>query len=214
MSILASDILGNCKQTLNDPAGKYWDTPSFPNELLGYLNQYCNMAVGYKPDLATDRFVMNLAPGINQVLPASYMQILDVDFAGNGQAVFLRTFDQLKHSKFANLASVGPVQNVNYAAADPRDPKRFYVWPAAVGGSGCTLQVRAAKYITFMTASSDTYPIGQESQDSAYWYVLALAFRKTCDRQDLDRAAECYKNAMAFFPARTQGQLGEAPRED
>lgn len=212
--MLAQEILGNCELTLGDPNGVYWNTASNPLELLGYLNQYCRWAVGLKPDLRTLRTVINLAPGINQAIPSDGEQFMDADFAGNGQAVFIRQFEELKHSKFANMASATEAENVTTVCADPRDPRRFYVWPPSTGASGSTLQIRYAQYITAMTSSGDTYPLGDETADSAYWYVLGLAFRKTCDRQDMDRAAVCYGNAQAWFGMRTQAQGAESAQED
>jgi hypothetical protein len=210
----AQVILGNCELTLNDPNGAYWNTASDPLELLGYLNQFCQWAIGLKPDLGTARQVVNLTAGINQRIPATGMQFLDADFAGNGQSVFLREFEELKHSKFSNLANTTPVDNVTTVCADPRDPRDFYCWPPSTGASASTLQIRFAQYIMLMTEPTNTYPLGDETSDPAYWYVLALAFRKTCDRQDLDRAAVCYNNALQWFGLRTQAQFGEDGKED
>ena len=206
----ASDILGNCEATLNDSSGEFWT----PTELLGYLQQFCRMAVGLKPDLTSERVVVNLEAGITQTIPDAYMQFLDADFAGNGQAVFVRTLEQIKHSKFANMANATPSDNPVAVATDKRNVRQYIVFPPSTGNSASTLQIEAAKYPAVMTSPSDTYPLPQETADSAYWYVIAIALRKTCDRQDLDRAAVCMQNSLQWFGFRSSAQFGEAPKED
>lgn len=208
-NLIAQDILGNVESDLNDPANLYWST----TELLGYLNQFCRMAQGLKPDLTALRASVSLIAGSYQALPADGMQFLDAYFAGNGQAVFIRQLEEIKHSKFTNAAAATQAANVQVVCADPRDPKRFFVFPPSTG-SGSTLEILYSQYPVAMPATTSTYTLPDETADSAFWYCLALAFRKPTDRQDLDRAGVCYQNCIAWFGLRTQAQFGEDAQED
>lgn len=207
--MLVSDVLAVCSSDLNDPTSLYWTQA----ELISYVNQFCQFAPGLKPDLTALRASVSLVSGSYQALPADGMQFLDSYFAGNGQAVFIRKLEEVKHAKFANATGGTQVANVQVACADPRDPKRFFVFPPSTG-SGSTLEILYTQIPTVVTTAGATYPLPSETVDSCFWYVLALAFRKPTDRQDLDRAGICYQNSIQWFGLRTQAQFGQDPQED
>lgn len=210
MALIASDILDNVVFTLDDPTNEYWGQP----ELVSYLNQYCRWALGLKPDLNVNREQVPTVSGVYQSIPADGMQFLDTDFAGNGQAVQVIPLDAVKHSKYQNGASMTDSANAEVACPDPRSPKNFYTFPPSTG-SGSTVGVLYSQYMTApMTDFASAYPWPDETVDSAYWYVLAMCFRKTGDRQDLERAKECRDNSVAWFGLRTQTQSAESPTED
>lgn len=204
--MIVSDITDNVQLVLNDPTGAFWNQSSNPNELLQYANQYCRWAMGLKPDLTAVRVTVNLAPGSDQVIPADGFQFLDADWTGNGQAVFVLPLETIKHSKFAKLASADPTTDIQAVAMDERVPAAYYVFPPAADSSGAVLQIKYAKKITPMASYSSAYVLPDESADSAFWYILCLCYRKATDRQDLQRAAECYTNALQWFGLRTQVQ--------
>lgn len=207
--MLVSDILAVCSSDLNDPSSLYWTQA----ELISYVNQFCQFAPGLKPDLTATRAIVSLVAGSYQALPADGFQFLDAYFNGAGQSVFIRQLDEYKHAHFSNAASAAQVANVTVVCADPRDPKRFFTFPPSTG-SDSTLEILYAQMPTVFTTAGATYPLPSETVDSCFWYVLALAFRKPTDRQDLDRAAICYTNSIAWFGLRTQAQFGEDAQED
>jgi hypothetical protein len=208
--LLAQDILNVCEDTLDDPTNTFWSS----TELLAYLNQFCRWAMGLKPDLVAYRTLVNLAAGSYQQIPADGFQFLDAYFAGNGQAVFVRNLEEVKHAKFANATATGQTAFPTVVALDPRDPQRYFVFPPSNGESASTLEILYAQRITPMAETTSTYVLPDETADTAYWYVLALAYRKATDRQDLDRAGICYQNATAWFGLRTQVQFGMDAKED
>ena len=213
--MLASEIIDSVRFTLLDPSpGKYWSD----EELIGYLNGYVKWACGLKPDVNVVRVVVNLDPGTDQVIPSDGHQFMDAHFAGNGQAVFVYPLEKVKHAKFANAGKLPAVANVQVVCADPRDPKRYHVFPQSDGTSASLLEIEYGAIPADMeftsSGPSPTYPLGPETWDSAYSYVLALAYAKNTVRQDLGKVSSYYQRALAWFGLRTQAQFGEDPKPD
>lgn len=210
--MLASEIFASARAVLNDPSpGTYWiDATDF----VPWLNQFVRWACGFKPDLYPKRVKVQLAPGVDQQIPADGHQILDARYAGNGQAVFVYKMDEVKHAKFSNLASQAAVDNVKVVVTDPRHPLLYYTFPPSTGSSSSTLQIVYGAIPAPMASGASTYTLGDETQDCAVSYLLYWAYRKNTDRTDLNKAAEYRKQAMEWIANRTQVQFAEAAQAD
>ncbi len=210
MALLVSDILTPVQDTLLDPApGVYW-----PNaELVRYANMFLRFVCPLMPQLYTQRSYVTLVAGSDQALPADGHTFLDAYFAANGQAVFVMNMDVVKHGKFANLAQMTANANPKVVCADPRDPRRYHVFPKNTGAASA-LEILYGAFPTPIAALGDTWPLSDETQDPAYWYITNLAYRKQTDRQNLAKADECLGNCRAWIQARSTVQFGESPKAD
>lgn len=212
MALTAGDILTMARTTALDPApGKLFTDA----QGLSYLNSFIRWAIGLKPDLSTALEFVTLVAGSNQQIPTGGMQFLDARWTmAAGKAVFMMDLESVKHTRFSDIGSMTPTTDPVLACADPRDPTRFQVFPPADGSSDAAMMVLYSTLPATLTVTSDPYPLNGSTFDSAYRYVLSLAYARTTTRQDLDKAAQYLAQAQAWFGLRNQAQFGEAPQPD
>lgn len=225
--MLVSQFLKVVRSLVVDPSpGTYWTDDG---DLLPYLNQFQHLACGLKPDLYPMRATVQLTAGTDQVIPADGLQFLDAYYVpvhnpdpgysgggspNGGNAVFVYQLEQVKHSKFANMVSMPPVDNVQVVCADPRNDKGYFVFPPSTGTSSSLLRILYGAFPPYVDAITDPYYLPAETTMAATDFILSRAYRKGTDRQDLQKSEDLMKSALSWFPARDAGENAKDPKPD
>lgn len=210
MSLTVANVLATPQSILDDPSGTYWSATA---DLIPYLNSGMLDLSGLRRDIYSQRSVVNLAAGSYQALPSGGLQLLDVYWAGNGQAVFLKNIADVKESKFANGGALTAVQNVQIAAADPRDRKNYRVFPPSTGTSS-TLDILYAAIPPLVAATSDTYPLDPDTVGGMQYFILAMAFEKNTERRDVVKSKEWWARYVDWVAKNFAVEVQDSPQPD
>jgi hypothetical protein len=173
MTISAKNIVHRVVDTLQDTTSIRWPV----SELVRYLNDAQREVVMYRPDSMVTNTALACAQGARQSLPANGAKLIDVvRNQATNKAVRLTNreiLDAQQPGWHAIAASTGVV----HYTYDPRDPKVFYVYPPASGG----------------TASATVTASGTSGE-----YVLTLA---GVDGADVIKPGASFTTAPAGVPA-------------
>ena len=125
MAVSVDTILDSVSVTLLDTARRTWSRA----ELLGYLNEALRATAFVKPDMYPVRDFVTLAAGIAQELPADGVALIDAtDNEATGRTVTQTDLALLQEENRFWPAATQQAEVENYAA-DPRTPRRYYVFP-------------------------------------------------------------------------------------
>ena len=211
MSLTVANVLATPISILDDPSGLYW---SATGDLIPYLNSFIFDVCGLRRDLYSIRAVVNLTSGSYQTLPSGGLQLLDVYWAGNGQAVFLKNIADVKETKFTAGGAASPqVQNVQVATVDPRDRKSFRVFPPSTGTSS-TLDILYGAVPSPVAATSDAYPLDPDTVGGSQYYVLASAYEKHTERRDVVKSAAYWKRYTDWVQENFRAEVDDSPAPD
>lgn len=151
MSFLVSDVILDARELVQDTATPYRYDDAF---MTRKFNQVLRRAVIMRPDLFTEITTITCIAGSMQSCPANSVRLMDVLSNANGAAVKQvnqEVLDMMLPSWEA--LTPGPAQDwMRY----PRDPNRFYVYPAS--SAGLSLQIIYAKCPAMLT-STDVVPM-------------------------------------------------------
>jgi hypothetical protein len=187
--MLASDVIARARFTLQDPAGTRWPDA----EMLAYVNDGQREVVRLKPHALPEVAVLALVDGPQQEVPGTALQLLDVfrnmgpsgTVGGPGVTLVARgVLDGLRR----NWRSERARNVVVHYLHDGRDPKRFEVYPAAIGGS-TTVEALVAKNPANAASVGATLDLSDEYLVALADYVLFRAYSKDADfAANLERA--------------------------
>lgn len=187
--MLASDVIARARYTLQDSAGVRWPDP----EMLAYVNDGQREVVRLKPHALPDVVVITLVNGVHQEVPATALQLLDVyrnmgasgTVAGAGVTLVARgALDGMRR----NWRSERSRNVVQHYLHDGRDPKRFEVYPAAIGGS-TTVEALVALNPTNAATVGATLDLSDDYLPTLTDYALFRAYSKDADfAANLERA--------------------------
>jgi hypothetical protein len=179
-TITAQTILDRATTILQDATNVRWTA----SELLGWLNDGQREIVLIKPDSFTKNQSMVLVAGTKQQIPSDGIMLIDVvrnmgvdgTTAGNAIRVVSREV----------LDAVNPdwhVQASNVVAKhfffDPRDPKRFYVYPKSPGTNYVELVYSASP--TDVAAVGNVITLDDIFMGALIDYVLYRAYSKDAE---------------------------------
>ncbi len=206
--LLASDIIngaGGVRSTLLDAQKRSWSD----DELVGYLNEFQRQTVFLKPDAHTTRAFIPLVAGTSQELPDDGVAVLEIgENEGSGRVATQINAELMTHANRFWPAATYEL-DVQHWSHDPRDPRRFEVTPPNNGyGSVQCLYGAVPAQITL----NDPIAYPDSYEHAAKCFVLAKAYAKNAQRQDLGKAESYmaqYKQALGI---KSQAQAAVAPR--
>jgi hypothetical protein len=181
MTITAGDITGPARKLLLDVAAVTWPA----SELHDYLNEGIRATCLIKPDVYTTQAPLTLITGIEQQLPSDSTGLVSIirNTASKSTITQVDTELLVEANRFypAGTTSV----DVEHFTFDPRQPRRFLVYPPATN----TSSVIAVYGITpaEIAADSDDFPLPEAYQAPLIDYVLARAYGKNSKKQDLTK---------------------------
>lgn len=172
MSFTVADVILEVRDLVSDSFAPYRYSDDF---LVRKVNQAVRRACVIRPDLFTTHASITLAVGALQTAPADSMRLMDVTTISGIAAKEINqdTLDLMFPSWPTDATAVSTASNwMRY----PRDPNRFYVYPAQAS-AGTAATVVYAKSPATMTSAS-TVPLPDAFMpciiDGAGWLVEAV----------------------------------------
>jgi hypothetical protein len=160
MSFTVAEVLQDARELVQDTSPPYRYDDAF---MVRKFNQVIRKAVVLRPDLFTQITTIACTAGAMQSCPADSVRIMDVLTSSTGEAVKEVNQDVLDMMAPGwELTGQGPTKNwMRY----PRDPNRFYVYPAAT--AAVALEILYSKCPAMLT-TTDIVPI----QDAYYPFMV------------------------------------------
>lgn len=207
MAVSVDTILDSVSATLLDTARVTWGR----TELLGYLNEALRTTAFVKPDMYSVQDFIPLAAGIAQILPADGIALLDItDNETGGRAVTQTDLALLQEENRFWPAATQQAEVENYAA-DPRTPRRFYVFPPN-DGNGSVRATYGAVPDELTGSSGEVIPVPDSYQNPLTNFVLAKAYAKNSRKQDLVKSAALMNDWRVALGLKAQAQIAVAPK--
>jgi hypothetical protein len=182
VTILAATILDSVAGTLLDTAHRTWSA----DELLDYLNEALRTTAGARPDMYTVQDFVVLAGGPLQELPDDGIELIDITRNFTGRVVTQVDKGLLDEAeRFWPRATQVP--QVEHYTLDPRNPRRYKVFPPNDGfGSVEVLYSAIPPQVMY---DSEEIAIPASYQTPLINFVLAKAYMKNAKRQDLAKSS-------------------------
>ena len=207
MAVSVDTILDSVSVTLLDTARRTWSRP----ELLGYLNEALRATAFVKPDMYSVRDFVTLVAGIAQDLPADGVALLDAtDNEATGRTVTQTDLALLQEENRFWPAATQQAEVENYAA-DPRTPRRYYVFPPN-DGTGSLRVTYGAVPAALTGSSGEDIPVPDSYQNALTNFVLAKAYAKNSKKQDLTKTSAYTNEWRLALGLKSQAQVAVAPK--
>lgn len=207
MTILVQTITDEASTLLLDTARRTWSA----DDLLGYLNEALRATAFVKPDMYTVQDAFTPAAGVLQSLPSDGVALLDITQNLTGRQ---RNITQVDESLLEEANRFWPAATqqaeVEHFTADPRNPRRFRVFPPA-DGTG-SVQILYGAVPPALTYEAEDLPVPDSFQTILLDFVLARAYSKNSKKQDLAKASYYRQNWAAALGLKSQAQVAVAPR--
>lgn len=208
MSILASTILDSVATTLLDGAQRTWSE----DEKLAYLNQALQATAGAKPtDFYVVQLAWTLAAGVEQTIPDDGVVLIDITRNAIG---LKRIVTQVDKDLLAESARFWPaatqVPGVEHYTFDPRNPRRFTVFPPNNGAGQIEMVYGAVPpQVNYVQETIDVSPV---YAPPLIQYVLSRCWAKNSKRQDLSKSAACIQQWGAMLGLKSTAILAATPK--
>lgn len=208
MAVSVDTIIDNVARTLLDTAFRTWKRP----EHVANLNIAQRLICGdYKLDAYPKREFVTLTAGIAQDLPADGTALIDItDNAVSGRSVTQTDLAILQEENRFWPAATQQTGVENYAA-DPRTPRKFYVFPPN-NGAGSVRVTYGAIPPELTGSSGESIALSDAYQYPIERIMLSLAFAKNSVRQDLSKSQAFMNEARLALGLKSQGQVAVAPK--
>lgn len=208
--MLASTILtapGAVRTKLLDQAAVTWSDAA----LLRCLTAAQREVAVLRPESYTVSNFIPLVAGIAQQLPADGTGFISADLNAVSKRRATMVDRELLDEVSRFWAAATPERDVRHWTADPRDPRRFDVYPPNDGtGSLSTLYHAAPPELASM-ASSIALP--DSFEPALTLLTMAACYEATTRRQDVAKAAQLRAEARNLLGVSAQTQAAIAPRD-
>ena len=208
MAVSVETVINNVARTLLDTAFRTWSRA----EHVANLNVAQRLICGdYKLDAYPKREFKALVAGIAQDLPADGTALIDItDNEASGRSVTQTDLAILQEENRFWPAATQQTEVENYAA-DPRTPRKFYVFPPN-DGSGSVRITYGAIPPELTGSSGENIALSDAYQYPIERIMLSLAFAKNSVRQDLSKSQAFMNEARLALGLKSQGQVAVAPK--
>lgn len=208
MAVSVETVINNVARTLLDTAFRTWSRA----EHVANLNIAQRLICGdYKLDAYPKREFVTLVAGIAQDLPADGTALIEItDNEASGRSVTQTDFAILQEENRFWPAATQQTEVENYAA-DPRTPRKFYVFPPN-DGSGSVRITYGAIPPELTGSSGENIALSDAYQYPIERIMLSLAFAKNSVRQDLSKSQAFINEARLALGLKSQGQVAVAPK--
>lgn len=208
MAVSAETIINNVARTLLDTAFRTWSRAEHVDNLNSALRLICG---DFKLDAYPVRDFVGLAAGIAQDLPAGGTALIDItDNEASGRAVTQTDLAILQEENRFWPAATQQTEVESYAA-DPRTPRKFYVFPPN-DGAGSVRITYGAIPDAVTGSSGESLPLTDAYQYPVERIMLSLAYTKNSQRQDLTKSQMFMNEARLALGLKSQGQVAVAPK--
>jgi hypothetical protein len=206
MTILAATITDEAAALLLDTAHRTWPAA----DLLGYLNEALRATAFVKPDMYTVQTNFTPVAGVIQSLPSDGVALIDITRNLTGRNRVVTQVDEgLLEEANRFWPAATPQAEVEHFTADPRNPRRFRVFPPANGIGSIEIVYGAVP--PELTDASQPIAVPDSYQTILLDFVLARAYSKNSKKQDLAKASYYRQNWAAALGLKSQAQIAIAP---
>ncbi len=208
MAVSVETIINNVARTLLDTAFRTWTRA----EHVANLNDAIRLICGdFKLDAYPKREFVTLVAGIAQDLPAGGVALIDItDNEVSKRSVTQTDLAILQEENRFWPRGTQQAEVENFAA-DPRTPRKFYVFPPN-DGSGSVRITYGAIPDELTGSSGEVVPLSDAFQYAIERIMLSLAFTKNTARQDLSKSQAFMNEARLALGLKSQGQVAIAPK--
>jgi len=206
MTIAASTIVDEAATLLLDTAHRTWPLA----ELLGYLNEALRATAFVKPDMYTVEEAFTPTVGVLQNLPSDGVAFMDItqNLIGRKRNVTQADEGLLEEAnRFWPAAT--PQAEVEHFTADPRNPRRFRVFPPA-DGTG-SVQILYGAVPPTIVYDTEDIPVPDSFQTALLDFVLSRAYAKNSKKQDMAKSSFYRQAWAAALGLKSQAQIAIAP---
>jgi hypothetical protein len=205
VSIAAATILDEAASLLLDRTHRTWPAA----DLLGYLNEAMRTTAFVKPDFYTVQNFVTLVAGVLQNLPADGVALLKITRNASGRIV--TQVDEGLLDEASRFWPAGTQETViEHYTADPRNPRRFTVFPPSDGTSSIELLYGAVP--PQIMYPEEELPVPSSYHTALLNFVLAKAYSKNSKRQDLTKSSGFMQQWGQLLGLKSQAQIAAAPR--
>jgi hypothetical protein len=192
----------------------------YPNsELLKFFNDAQKEVVLHRPDANMVNTTFACGSGSKQSLPSAALRLVDVVRNVGGRAVTMverRILDETLPSWHETAAGSNGIEHFIY---DPADPKNFYVYPEAAGGTHSLeiVYASAPSDITISNFDTDTTTITLDDvyANAILDYILYRAYQKDSEYAgNSQRAMMHYQSFTNALGIKTQADSAVSPMPD
>ncbi len=173
---VTAEILQQSRQQLQDPLADQWTD----DELISYLNLAILDIITLRPEAYRVTYSLQLVSGAAQGIGTSDIALIDIVANMNGTirgnaviALPKEKLDVLMPDWMTETAAT----TVIYGIADPRFPRKFWVYPPQPA-TGSSLEVIVAQRPTLIVASSEAFPLDSSYVTAAMLDVVAYALQE------------------------------------
>lgn len=208
MAVSVETVINNVARTLLDTAFRTWSRA----EHVANLNVAQRLICGdYKLDAYPKREFVTMVAGIAQDLPADGTALIEItDNEASGRSVTQTDLAILQEENRFWPAATQQTEVENYAA-DPRTPRKFYVFPPN-DGSGSVRITYGAIPPELTGSSGENIALSDAYQYPIERIMLSMAFAKNSVRQDLSKSQAFINEARLALGLKSQGQVAVAPK--
>lgn len=182
MTLAASTILDSAARTLLDTAHRTWSA----DELLDYLNEALRMTASAAPTMYSVQAFVVLEAGPLQTLPEDGLELVDITQNFTGRVVTQADKGLLDEAERFWPRST-QVPGVEHFTFDPRNPRRYKVFPPNDGFGQVEILYNAIP--PQVMYESEDIDIPASYQTPLINFVLAKAYMKNSKRQDLAKSS-------------------------
>lgn len=205
MTIAAATILDEAASLLIDKSHRAWPAA----DLLDYLNEALRTTAFVKPDMYTVQNFITLAAGVLQNLPDDGVAFVKLTRNATG-----RVITQVDEGLLDEASRFWPAGTqelvVEHFTADPRNPRRFTVFPPSNGASSVEILYGAVPpQIMYPT---EELPVPSSYHTAFLNFVLAKAYSKNSKRQDLTKSSGYMAQWGQLLGLKSQSQIAIAPK--
>jgi hypothetical protein len=207
MTIQAATIIDEAATLLLDALNnRTWPLP----ELLGYFNEALRATAFVKPDMYTVQTSFTPVAGVLQSLPSDGTALLDItrNLTGRNRVVTQVDEGLLEEANRFWPAATQQAE-VEHFTADPRNPRRFRVFPPANGAG--SIEILYGAVPPQANYDDEDLPVPDSFQTILLDFILARAYSKNSKRQDLAKASYYRQNWAAALGLKSQAQVAVAP---
>src|SRR5882672_5126228 len=173
MTILVQVIIDEAATLLLDKAHRTWSL----DDLLGYVNEALRATAFVKPDMYTVEAPFTPVAGVLQSLPSDGVALMGITQNLTGRKRNVTQVDESlleEANRFWPAAT--PQAEVEHFTADPRNPRRFRVFPPA-DGTG-SIQVLYGAVPPQINYEVEDLPVPDSFQTVLLEFVLSRAYAK------------------------------------
>jgi len=217
MTTPATYVLQQVSQTMQDPEQIRWNY----SELARYLNDGQIEIITKRPDLKTARITFTPVDGAVQQIPSNALALMDVTHNATGRKRALTKVDQLLiEAVQRDWQSLPAATEFVHFMHDPREPRRFLLYPPAKAGGAVVLLCSMYPTPVVQELSFDFAPISfgnidvpDEFANALRDYILYRAYSKDAEfGGNAQLSASYFQLFNAALGAQLQSTATVAPK--